>query len=320
MKNLTALAAIVFCLMTVQADAAAKQPAQKSAQKSEQSAQKSDQGVPEQPRAYPSSRFAARNFVVLAPAVVEEGGLMLVRLESSLPSLTLRWRDKKHSVTLHNGHGVALLPAPLETKNAQSRALTLDVVSSTDKKDALKIPVAVRPVNWAVQRISVEPKYVNPPQEVTARIAADRERTKAALATVRAERFWGTPFVRPVPGTVSSAFGGKRVFNNEPRSRHKGVDLRGAMGTPIVAAAAGRVILAEEQYYSGNVVYVDHGQGLVTVYCHMSAMHVTPGQTVQPGETLGLVGATGRVTGPHLHLSTLLYGESINPLALFSLK
>lgn len=315
MKKILAIL-VAVCCFTLSAQAQptneqAQKPAKKTSQKT---SQKSEQGNPAKPRAYPAETFTAGDFVVRAPSQVEEGGLLLVRLESPLPSLTLRWRDKRHTVALHNGHGVVLLPAPLE---AQSTSLALDVSSPANKKSTVKIPVTVRPVKWEIQRIKVEPKYVNPPKEVTSRIAADRERTKAALATVRAERSWALPFVRPVAGNISSAFGGKRVFNNEPRSRHKGVDLRGASGTPIVASAAGRVLLAEDQYYSGNVVYVDHGQGLVTVYCHMSAMHVSPGQTVQSGETLGLVGATGRVTGPHLHMSTMVYGESVNPMALF---
>lgn len=276
-----------------------------------------EKGKPEAPALAPAETFSAATFSLSAPKSVEEGGMLLVHVQANpeanpVPeAISVRWRNKKHVVPLVQGQGLVLLPSPLDP---ETRGLNLDAANG---KDRLTVPVRILPVNWAVQRITVDPKYVNPPKDVTERIAADRARTKAALATVRPERFWTPPFVRPVEGGVSSAYGGKRVFNDQPRSRHRGVDLRGAEGTPIVSAAAGRVLLAEDQYFSGNVVYVDHGQGLVTMYCHMSVMQVTPGQTVQAGEVLGLVGATGRVTGPHLHLSTLLHGESVNPMALF---
>lgn len=271
------------------------------------------QGRPETPRLFQAQTLQSANFSLTMPHEVEEGGLLLAHLQAApnISSLTLRWQKKQHTVPLVNGQALTLLPAPLEPKQ---RTLTLQISAGAE---TLKVPVSIIPVNWPVQRLSVEPKFVDPPADTMARIAADRERTKAALATIRPERFWTPPFVRPVEGEVSSAYGGKRVFNDQPRSRHRGVDLRGATGTPIRSAAAGRILLAEDQYFSGNVVYVDHGQGLVTMYCHMSEMHVTPGQAVQAGDVLGLVGATGRVTGPHLHLSTLLHGESVNSMALF---
>lgn len=284
------------------------------AAKSKKSAEsKNTQGRPEAPRLYPAQTRQAARFSLTMPHEVEEGGVLLAHVQAApdIASLNVSWRGKQHSVALVNGQGLTLLPAPLEP---EKRTLTLQVAAGTD---TLKVPVRIMPVKWPVQRLSVEPKFVDPPADTMARIAADRERTKAALATVRPERFWAPPFVRPVEGEVSSAYGGKRVFNDKPRSRHRGVDLRGTTGTPIRSAGAGRVLLAESQYFSGNVVYVDHGQGLVTMYCHMSEMQVTPGQAVQPGDVLGLVGATGRVTGPHLHLSTLLHGESVNSMALF---
>ncbi|MBO4312006.1 MAG: M23 family metallopeptidase, partial [Desulfovibrionaceae bacterium] len=102
--------------------------------------------------------------------------------------------------------------------------------------------------------------------------------------------------------------------------RHMGADMRAAEGTPIRAAAAGRVLLAEDQYYGGNLVYIDHGQGLMTLYCHCSRLNVRPGDWVAAGQVIGLAGSTGRVTGPHLHLGVRLYGEMLNPLSLFLLR
>ncbi|MDR2695609.1 MAG: M23 family metallopeptidase [Deltaproteobacteria bacterium] len=121
---------------------------------------------------------------------------------------------------------------------------------------------------------------------------------------------------RPVPGEISSAFGLRRIFNGQPRSQHKGLDLRGAAGTPVLAMADGTVALAEELYFSGNVVYLDHGLGLFSMYAHLSAIDVRPGQQVSAGQALGKVGSTGRVTGPHLHLGCYALGMAVDPTPL----
>lgn len=308
------VAALALCSVDSTLMAAQETPkAEPAAQKKNTKNAQDKRGRPETPRLYPTQTLQATNFTLTMPTEVEEGGMVLAQVQASsnISTVTLNWRTKNHTIAMLGGQGLALLPAPLEP---EKRTMTLQITAGTE---SLKIPVRIMPVRWPVQRLTVEPKFVDPPADTMSRIAADRERTKAALATVRPERFWAPPFVRPVQGEVSSAYGGKRVFNEKPRSRHRGVDLRGPMGTPIRSIGAGRVLLAEDQYFSGNVVYVDHGQGLVTIYCHMSEMHATPGQVVAPGDVLGLVGATGRVTGPHLHLSTLLHGESVNPMALF---
>ncbi len=176
--------------------------------------------------------------------------------------------------------------------------------------------IAIRANTFETQELTVEGKYVNPPQSVQARIDKERARNREALATKTPERLWALPFARPVPGAVTSSFGLRRVFNKEPRAPHMGLDLRGAAGTPIFACAAGRVLLAEEQYYAGNCVFIDHGMGVITSYMHMSALKVTEGQIVARGERIGLVGATGRVTGPHLHLGLSILNTPVDPLPL----
>ena len=145
------------------------------------------------------------------------------------------------------------------------------------------------------------------------RIKADRELVRKTLAAYVPERLWTLPFDRPVPGDVSSLFGLKRVFNGQPRGLHRGLDLRGTEGTPIVACADGRVALTGDLYFSGNVVYINHGEGVFTAYLHLSEILVQNGDRVRKGQVVGLVGATGRVTGPHLHLSLLVPGESVDP-------
>lgn len=155
--------------------------------------------------------------------------------------------------------------------------------------------------SFPLSELKVESKYVHPPKEVQARI----EREQALLAKVYARRspLPEAPFswVRPVAGEPTSVFGARRVFNGEKRAPHSGLDLRAPTGTPVLAAGTGTVALAQDLYYSGLTVILDHGGGLFTVYAHLSRLDVKEGSLAAPGERVGLSGATGRVTGPHLH-------------------
>ena len=117
----------------------------------------------------------------------------------------------------------------------------------------------------------------------------------------------------PVPGQVSSPFGLRRFFNKQPRNPHSGLDLASPEGTPILSAASGRVVDTGEYYFNGNTVFIEHGQGLVTMYCHMSKIDVAVGQEVSRGESIGEVGKTGRVTAAHLHWGVILNTVSVDP-------
>jgi murein DD-endopeptidase MepM/ murein hydrolase activator NlpD len=168
------------------------------------------------------------------------------------------------------------------------------------------------------QRLRVDPRFVEPPREALPRIANERERIGALSHAIDRERPWQAPFGPPLDTPVSEPFGVRRTFNGELASQHRGVDLKGAMGTPIAAPGAGRVVLADDLYYTGNTVVIDHGYGVVSLLAHMSRVLVKEGQLVDPGAIVGEVGATGRVTGPHLHWSAWVGGVSIDPLSLVS--
>ena len=178
-----------------------------------------------------------------------------------------------------------------------------------------------KPVTGKPRPLAVSPRFTRPLDAATqARI--DRENALAREVGRRAHDsppMWNEPFVRPRASTVTSRFGTGRQFNGVVTSRHLGVDFRGATGQPIRAANRGVVALVDEFFLAGNVVYIDHGGGVVTGYFHMTKPLVAAGDTVERGQEIGLVGATGRVTGPHLHWSAR-YGEvTVNPLDLISI-
>jgi murein DD-endopeptidase MepM/ murein hydrolase activator NlpD len=177
-------------------------------------------------------------------------------------------------------------------------------------------PLTVVGKIFPTRKLTVEAKYVSPPREALTRIEKDAERVGAIFAAASPERYWSGPFVRPVRGRAISAFGKRSVYNGQPRSPHSGTDFSGAAGTPIKAPNAGRVVLAADLYYSGKTLILDHGQGLYSYFGHMSALSAGEGDMVAAGEIVGKVGATGVVTGPHLHWSVRLAGTRVDPLSL----
>jgi murein DD-endopeptidase MepM/ murein hydrolase activator NlpD len=204
---------------------------------------------------------------------------------------------------------------PLQAKSgAIEQPLAVSLVSGQSGAATLRFQVKAK--KFPTERLTVNKKYVEPPADVQARLEREREllaevykrRTPAARSSKR--------FLRPVSGAETSEFGKQRYFNGELRDPHPGIDLRAATGTPVKAASDGVVALARDLYYSGLTVIVDHGAGLFTVYAHLSQLQVEPDQQVAAGELIGLSGATGRVTGPHLHWGAKLGQIVFDPRAL----
>lgn len=276
----------------------------------------------------PLAAPAGEGIRLTAPESVARGDAFVARLSSDTPvdTASFFWRGKRHAVTAQevrespdaapSWRAEILLPAPLGEK-AGSLSLGVCTGKKCAKAETSR-EVRLFDRKRPVQRLTVDRKYVAPPPEEAARIKRDRQKVAVALAQPLAEQLWELPLDRPVPGSVSSLFGLKRVFNGEPRGMHRGLDLRGAEGSPIRACADGVVALVDNLYFSGNAVYINHGNGVFTSYLHMSKPLVKPGERVERGQVIGLVGATGRVTGPHLHLGLVVQGESVDPQPLLA--
>jgi murein DD-endopeptidase MepM/ murein hydrolase activator NlpD len=182
--------------------------------------------------------------------------------------------------------------------------------------DPRKITFQVLPKQYRTQQLKVAPNQVNLSAEDEARVARETEKVRAALGSFTPGAPATLRLVPPVSGRRSSSFGLRRMFNGESRRPHSGMDIAAPTGTPIKAPLAGKVMDVGEYFFNGNNVIIDHGQGLVTMYCHLSKTRVAVGQDVKLGEVIGEVGATGRVTGPHLHWGVALSGAMVDP-ALF---
>jgi murein DD-endopeptidase MepM/ murein hydrolase activator NlpD len=179
-------------------------------------------------------------------------------------------------------------------------------------------PLAIVSKAFATRRLTVAPEYVTPPDDVVERIQREAARTTELFNTPTPVAHWRGGFLRPVPGEATSAFGRRSVFNGQARSPHSGADFRAGEGTPVQAPNSGTVVLAEDLYFSGNCVIIDHGLGLYSFFAHLSRIGVAEGDRIDPGDIIGDVGATGRVTGPHLHWTVRLNTARVDPLSLMA--
>jgi len=184
---------------------------------------------------------------------------------------------------------------------------------------AASLPLTVAAKTFATRQLRVAPEFVTPPPAEQARIDRERLLLDRILSAISPRPLWGDGFGRPVDGAVISVFGVRSVFNGEARAPHRGVDFRGATGTPVRAPARGVVVLAEALYFSGSAVVLDHGLGVFSLLGHLSRIDVRPGALVLRGDVVGAVGATGRVTGPHLHWTLRVGAAAVDPLSVLAI-
>lgn len=259
--------------------------------------------------------------VTLASRAMQPGEVVIVRVACDCGGAAPVATAFGAAVPLASeGRGwMGLLGIDVDVRPASYRLVVSVPGTAAIAPRTLELPVVNK--SFRTRRLRVDDAFVTPPASVEARIARDAAALQAIFKT-QSPRAWEGPFVAPVAPVAaapSSSFGTRSFFNGVPRQPHGGTDFSSRTGTPVVAPGAGRVALADDLYFTGNTVVVDHGAGIFSLMAHLSAITVKEGEPVPRGATLGRVGATGRVTGPHLHWAVRLHGARVDPLSLLAM-
>lgn len=239
------------------------------------------------------------------------GGVAVIALKyQGLLAPTVSYRDKPVLVTQAKQRWYAIVGIPLSAKSGDHNLMI------ETQGPALQTSFAVTGKTYKEQRLTIKNKRkVNPNEKDMTRISRESKEIKAALANWQDELLANSLRLNiPTEGPLSSPFGLRRFFNDQPRKPHSGLDIAAPTGTPIKAPADGIISASGDYFFNGNTVFIDHGQGLVTMYCHMNSIDLATGTQVKRGDIIGTVGATGRVTGAHLHWGVSLNNVRVDPV------
>lgn len=226
-----------------------------------------------------------------------------------------------HGVVTLNERNITVLPHPLNSRLGfvilpidyyAPPSLIEGQWSTPDGNLSLSVEISKAP--YPTEVLVVESAKVTPPPETLERIAQEKAEAEKIYATYNPMRYWDKPFIRPIESITTSEYGSARIYNGVLKSYHGGVDFRAKTPLPILASNDGVVMLAKDRYYSGGTVILDHGEGIYTCYFHFSRMDVQVGEKVTRGQPIGLSGATGRITGPHLHFGVMIHGIQSDPI------
>ena len=237
------------------------------------------------------------------------GGIVLLPLNNNHIADSARFNKRKLALVSDEKTKYLLIGLSLNTKPG-----THYIKISNKQGKTEKLNFDVKPKTYKTQHLTIKNKRkVNPYEKDMERILSEKKRKS------KAKKIWTTEltqadFTVPVDGRISSIFGLRRFFNEQPRRPHSGLDIAAPQGTPIKAVESGTVIEAGDFFFSGNMVYLDHGQGLISLYAHMHTVSVKQGDKIKKGQKIGTVGETGRVTGPHLHLAIIANQTTVDPL------
>jgi murein DD-endopeptidase MepM/ murein hydrolase activator NlpD len=269
------------------------------------------------------SKAAPTPRIMLSDAVVETGDTLLVQID---------WRHMpasvRDSIVSFGDQAIQMFPHPAEARHSYAGLVGIGLSirpgpakitvtwSVGSQPYSASAAFTVRPGAYGEETLKVDPRHVRPSPEDLDRIRREQAELKKIYTSGSRSRLWQDGFRVPVPGEMNGPFGTRRLFNGELQSQHSGVDFRAQAGDPVQTAGSGMVRLAKALFYSGNAVIIDHGAGVFTSYSHLSRMAVAVGQRVEKGAVIGLAGATGRATGPHLHWGAKVNNVSVNPLTL----
>ncbi len=258
--------------------------------------------------------IASEPSVLISPKKIVPGGLMVVTVKNAVGMVEGSFRGKQLHFNPAKGAAKAVTGIDLNTEPGTYQ-LALSVDGTPLSRDVL-----ISKKKYPVQRLTLPEDMVVLSPENEARAERD-QRKMAAIWPVDSLRVWRGRFIDPLPGkTVGTPFGVRRIINNIPKNPHSGVDITADEGDPVKAPNDGVVILVDDQFYSGNSVVLDHGQGIYTMFFHLSKAMVKYGQAVRKGDVIALVGSTGRSTGAHLHWGVRVQGAKVDPLELTKLK
>ena len=258
--------------------------------------------------------------VSVTPSSPQPGEVLLLQLTGAPPDARAEW-DGRPLALFPSGAGVAALVGIDLDVRAGPIGWRVTRPSVAKNGGALAAgAVTVRPRSFPTQQLTLPKGMVDLDPPTLVRVETERGELRAALAAGSSERLWRGPFRVPIEGgQPTGGFGLRRLINGQPRNPHTGYDWAAPVGTPVVAVNAGRAALVTEHFFAGRNVVVDHGLGLFTLYYHLTETRVGPGESVAAGQVIGTVGATGRVTGPHLHFAVLLNGARVDPESLLRL-
>ena len=256
--------------------------------------------------------------LILEPLQVHNGEVAILRWVGQTPSFgVVRFHNKVTFLYPDKDGALALLPIGLGAKNG-SYDLLCAIVNAKGRTTFHDLSLQVVHKERPIEHLELPEHMVSPKEPELIRRIEDEQKKLNQIFSLRSQRKWAF-FEVPVDDPVNSVFGKQRIMNGKTNSVHSGTDFRSPMGRPIRSVANGKVVMVDDLFYTGNTVILDHGEGLFSLYGHMSKTAVIEGQEVKVGDSIGNVGRTGRVTGPHLHLSMRLLGERIDPMSLISL-
>lgn len=261
---------------------------------------------------------AAEWSIAVYPPTLQPGEVARIELypATAISSASLLWQNQLIPLSpLPNGQLAALIGIPrnIVPGNHQGK---LQVTAHSGLRRSQLVNVQIEKKDFPEQHLNLPPRQVSPEPKAMDRHRRERVEQDKVFGRPQLKSLWKTPFQRPVQGKVLSPFGVQRILNGQPRNYHSGLDQRAWLGEPVAAAGGGLVVLVADHFFAGKSVYIDHGMGVITMYFHLSSIKVNEGERVSAGQTIGLAGATGRASGPHLHWGARVHNCKVDPLAL----
>jgi len=263
--------------------------------------------------------FSNEGPVSLSSKTVDQGGVIFIKIEKiDNEDPVVKWIDKEVFLLYRPDTKIyeGFIAADLEQKTGTYNLNILFKSSSIE----MQIPVKILEKDYGVRKLTLPDNQVNLNQKDLDRALTAKDRMDGLWGNSISSPFWKDPFLMPVASKIIGPFGRRSIINDQPRSPHTGIDLRGKKGTPVKTSNKGKVVLTGDHFFTGNTVVIDHGAGIMSMYFHLDKINVNKGDEIPRGTVLGTVGTTGRATGPHLHWGIRINGLRIDPVSLVELS